>query len=70
MCTIEHWKTLPWWKEAVQVIRNQDNEKLDSKLSKALDKALDKVIDLIDNGEFVYDQKQVELKNACETQRC
>ena len=62
LCTIEHWKTLPWWKEAVQVIRNQDNEKLDSKLSKALDKALDKVIDLIDNGEFVYDQKTGRVK--------
>jgi len=62
LCTIETWKTLDWWKNAVEVLRNQDNEKLDSKLTKALDKALDKVLDLIDNGEFIYDQKTGKVK--------
>lgn len=60
--TVKKWASSDWWKETVDSIRNEETQILDNKLSKAMDKALEKVTDMLENGEYIYDQKTGKVK--------
>jgi hypothetical protein len=60
--TVKKWYASEWWKETVESLRNEETQVLDNKLSKAMDKALEKVTDMLDNGEYIYDQKTGKVK--------
>lgn len=60
--TIEQWKASPWWKELVDKIQAEDDQKLDAKTSKIIDRALEGLLDRIENGEHIYDQKTGNVK--------
>lgn len=60
--TLEGWKASDWWKELVQKIQSEEDQKLDAKTSKIIDKALENILDRIENGEDIYDQKTGKIK--------
>lgn len=62
--TMEGWKRQDWWKELVDKIQSEEDQKLDAKTSKIIDKALDQLLDRIENGEHIYDQKTGTIKRA------
>jgi len=55
--TIEKWRVSDWWKQQVNNIQSEEDQKLDAKSSKVIERALDHLMDRIENGEFIYDQK-------------
>lgn len=55
--TIEKWRASDWWKQQVNNIQSEEDQKLDAKSSKVIERALDHLMDRIENGEFIYDQK-------------
>lgn len=60
--TIEGWRRQDWWKELVDKIQAEDDQKLDAKTTKLIDKALEQLMDRIENGEHIYDQKTGKVK--------
>lgn len=60
--TIEGWRRQDWWKELVDKIQAEDDQKIDAKTSKIIDKALEQLMDRIENGEHIYDQKTGKTK--------
>ena len=59
---IRQWKTQSWWSELEAEIRQTQNIEMDTKLSKIVDKSLDAVLDRVENGDYVYDQKEKVIK--------
>lgn len=59
---LKDWKGSPWWSELEKEIRATENLQMDSKLSKIVDKSLDAVQDRVENGDFIYDQKNGEIR--------
>ena len=55
--TARRWKAMPWFKQMVEDIRNEDNLVLDAKLSKVVNKSVDALLDRVEHGDFQYDQK-------------
>lgn len=55
------WKTMPWWKEVEQEVRNSRRFTTDTKLSKIVDKSLELLQDRLENGDFVLNQKTGEV---------
>lgn len=62
--TLEGWKRQDWWKELVDKIQSDEDQKIDAKTSKIIDKALEQLLDRIENGEHIYDQKTGKIKRA------
>ena len=60
--TIEGWRRQDWWKELVEKMQAEDDQKLDAKTTKLIDKALEQLMDRIENGEHIYDQKTGKVK--------
>lgn len=60
--TIEGWRRQDWWKELVEKMQAEDDQKLDAKTTKLIDKALEQLMDRIENGEHIYDQKTGKIK--------
>ena len=60
--TLEGWKSQDWWKELVEKMQAEDDQKLDAKTTKLIDKALEQLMDRIENGEHIYDQKTGKTK--------
>jgi len=55
--TARRWKAMPWFKQMVTDIRDQENLVLDAKLSKVVNKSVDALLDRVDNGDFQFDQR-------------
>lgn len=62
--TIRQWKMMPWWKDMVAEIQNEDDAELDSKLSKIINRTLDTVVDRIDHGDFILDSRSGQVKRV------
>lgn len=60
--TIRKWRESTWWKELVEQIQHEDDAALDAKTSKIIQKTMDLLADRVENGEFIYDQKQGLVK--------
>jgi hypothetical protein len=59
--TLHSWKSSDWWKEWVEDIQNESNQKLDNKMSKTMDKALDMLMDRLEDGNYQYDQARGKM---------
>jgi hypothetical protein len=59
--TIHIWRYQPWWKELVQQIRDEEDDKLTADLAKIVDKAIVTVEDRLVNGDFGFNQKTGEI---------
>lgn len=55
--TARRWKAMPWFKQMVTDIRDQENLVLDAKLSKVVNKSVDALLDRVENGDFQFDQR-------------
>ena len=56
--TARRWKQMPWWKQMVTDIRDNENLQLDAKLSKVVNKSVEALLDRVENGDFQYDQRE------------
>lgn len=59
--TVRQWKTQPWWKELVDQIQTESDQQLDSKLGDLVQKSLNAVNDRLENGDFMWDNKNSEF---------
>lgn len=59
--TLRIWKETDWWQEFEEDIRQQGTSKLSTSLQKIVDKALFEVQDRLENGDYIWDQKQGEM---------
>lgn len=60
--TVQSWYRQDWWKEVEEEIRKEAKSKLGTNLQKIVDRAFEEVQDRLENGEWIYDQKQGQLK--------
>jgi hypothetical protein len=60
--TIYNWGSTDWWKEMEEDIRKESNAKLSGNIQKIVNKAFKVVEDRLENGDWIYDQKQGQLK--------
>ena len=60
--TIRKWKTMEWWPQVIDRIRNECDDELDVKLTGVIDKAMGEINDRLEHGEWIYDAKLGELK--------
>jgi hypothetical protein len=56
--TIVSWRTTEWWKELEKDLRAEENIVLSSTMKGLVDKSLLAVEDRLDNGDWIYDNKQ------------
>ena len=59
--TIHIWRYQPWWKELVQQIQDEENDKLSADLSKIIEKSMATVEDRLVNGDYGFNQKTGEI---------
>lgn len=59
--TIRYWRAQEWWKELEAEIKASRRAVTNTKLSKIVDKALEAVADRVENGNYIYDQKNETL---------
>jgi hypothetical protein len=59
---IKQWRIAPWWKDIEAEIIASRRVASANKLSKIIDKSLDVISDRLDNGDFIWDSKNSELK--------
>lgn len=59
--TLKQWRKSEWWQELVTDIKSQENIVLSNKLKKIVDKSLDLMTDRLENGDWIYDNKQGKL---------
>lgn len=59
--TIAQWKLQNWWKDLEAELRSSDDIELSGKLKKVVDKSIDVIADRLENGDFVYNQKDGKL---------
>lgn len=60
--TIKTWKKSDWWKELEDDIRREERLTLSTKLRNLMDASLVLVQDRLENGDWIYDQKEGELR--------
>lgn len=60
--TIRKWKTMEWWPQIIDRIRNECDDELDVKLTGVIDKAVGAINDRLEHGEWIYDSKEGELR--------
>lgn len=51
--TIRDWSRQEWFKDLLEEIRNENNEKLDAKFTEIAEKTQDCILDRLENGDFV-----------------
>ena len=51
--TIQTWRRESWFRELLEEIRDENNEKLDAKFTQIVEKAQDLIQDRLENGDFV-----------------
>jgi len=59
--TIHIWRYQPWWKELVQQIHDESDDKLNADISKIIDKSVSTVMDRMEHGDFGFNQKTGEI---------
>lgn len=59
--TLHLWHTQDWWNEAEEEIRVESRSKLGKNLQGIVDKAFKEVEDRLENGDWIYDQKQGKM---------
>lgn len=69
--TLQSWKNEDWWPQILDEIRKAKAAQTNTKMSKIVDKSLDLIADRLENGDWVFDQKnsqmirkEVSLKDA------
>lgn len=55
------WRRQDWWKEAEHDLRRQSRQELSGKLGQIIKTALKVIEDRLENGDFVYDNKQGKM---------
>jgi len=60
--TLKTWKKSDWWKELEDDIRREERLTLSTKLRNLMDASLVLVQDRLENGDWIYDQKEGELR--------
>jgi len=60
--TLKVWKKSEWWKEVEQDLRIQEDLQLSKRMKDILTKSLDVVQDRLEHGDFIWDQREGELK--------
>jgi len=51
--TIRNWVKTPWFKELLEEIRTENNEKMDAKFAQIVEKAQDCILDRLENGDHL-----------------
>lgn len=59
--TLKTWKASNWWKNLVEEIKQCEKLELSAKTKKILNASMDVLADRVQNGDFIYDQKQGKL---------
>lgn len=59
--TIREWRFTNWWAELVSDMRTEGSFTLSNKLKQAAEKALEVSMDRLENGNWVFDQKNGQL---------
>lgn len=59
--TLHEWHTKDWWFEIEEEIRKESRSKLGKNLQSIVDKAFEEVIDRLEEGDWIYDQKQGKM---------
>jgi len=59
--TVRKWKTMEWWPQVIDRIRNEADDELDVKLTGLINKATAEVNDRLDKGDYVYNVKTGEV---------
>lgn len=54
---IRKWKTLEWWPQIIDRVRQEKDDELDSKFTEIVDKTVGVINDRLENGDYVYDNK-------------
>lgn len=60
--TLRTWKKSDWWKELEDDIRREERLTLSTKLRNLMDASLTLVQDRLEHGDWIYDQKEGELR--------
>ena len=60
--TLNYWKTLPWWYEQVEKVRQSEDQELDTQFTKIVKKTQEIVLDRLENGDFFYDKEGVLVR--------
>lgn len=60
--TLRTWKKTDWWKELEDDIRREERLTLSTKLRNLMDASLTLVQDRLEHGDWIYDQKEGELR--------
>jgi hypothetical protein len=58
---VRKWKTLEWWPQIIERIRQEKDDELDSKFTKIVDKTVEVINERLENGDYVYDNKSGEV---------
>lgn len=59
--TIKSWRYSDWWDELVKEVKSQNSMELSAKLRKIVEKSHEQLVDRLDNGDWVFDQKNGKL---------
>ena len=60
--TLNYWKTLPWWYEQVEKVRQSEDQELDNQFTKIVRKTQEIVLDRLENGDFVLDKEGAMIR--------
>ena len=60
--SIKNWTKLPWWKEMVSELQNEEAIKLDKKLEKIVEKSLQATEERLENGDYYLDQRTGKIR--------
>lgn len=59
--TLMDWKSSDWWPDLVQQLKRQKQTKTNENILVLIDQSLDIVKDRLENGDFVFDQKNGQV---------
>jgi hypothetical protein len=59
--TVKYWRGQQWFKDLLDEIRNENDDKLDAKFTEIVEKGLEKILDRIENGDYGYDTKTGDI---------
>lgn len=59
--TIRKWKTMPWWNQVIDRIRQEHDDELDIQLTETIGKSIKQVNDRLEHGDYFYDPKEQKL---------
>lgn len=54
--TLNYWKTLPWWFEQMERIRQEQDIEVDNQFSRIVKKTQEVIMDRLENGDIVLDK--------------